>query len=153
MRTVKTFLAALLILCILIPAAALAEAEEPAGLPGRVLAAVQDADDLIELYEEDLSELIGIEPEDYEDFAYLAARDALSGREIVAVLAVDEEAAGRVEELLQFYLEGRRTETRNYLPDAYALLSAAEVVRADRLVLLVVGEHAAEEIALLTAEE
>ena len=143
----------LLLLSSLMVSAAPAESAEAVGLRERLLAVAADAEDLVSLYEEDLSELMGIEPEDYEDFAYLASRDALSGREMIAVLAVDDEAADRVEEQLQFYLDGRRTETQNYLPDAYALLCAAEVIRQDRLVLLVIGENAAEEIEMLTAEE
>ena len=59
----------------------------------------------------------------------------------------------RVAALLQNYLEGRRTETKNYLPEAYSLLSEAEVVREGCLVMLVIGEQADEEIRLLTAEE
>ena len=38
-------------------------------------------------------------------------------------------------------------------PKAYKLLSEAEVVRLDCLVMLIVGENAPEEIKLLTAEE
>ncbi len=151
MKRLTGILAALIALCLLVPCAA--ETAEAQDLRARAFAALSDADELVELYEEDLYELMGIEPEDCEDYVYLAARDALSAREVIVIRAVDAEAAERVEGLLQSYLQGRRTETRGYLPDAYALLSGTEVVRRDCLVLLVVGEHADEEIELLTAEE
>lgn len=153
MKIMSKLLAAILVASVLFASAAFAETEEAADLLTRVLSVVSDADDLIELYEEDLEELMGIEPDDCADFAYLAPRDALSGREVIVILAVDEEAAERVAALLQNYLEGRRTETKNYLPEAYSLLSEAEVVREGCLVMLVIGEQADEEIRLLTAEE
>ena len=157
MKTMNTMLAAVLAVCLLVPMLAAGEmtasTEEAAALSDRVRAVIADADDMIELYEEDLSELMGIEQEDYEDFVYLAPMNPLSGREVIVLLAVDDEAAERIEGLLRKYLEGRRTEMKNYEPEAFKLLSETDVVRADRLVLLVVGENAAEEIKLLTTEE
>ena len=108
MKIMPKLLAAILVASVLFASAAFAETEEAADLLTRVLSVVSDADDLIELYEEDLEELMGIEPDDCADFAYLAPRDALSGREVIVILAVDEEAAERVAALLQNYLEGRR---------------------------------------------
>ena len=156
MKKRMTILTVLLIACLALCGAAPAEtAEAPADadLMTRVCAAIEDEDELIVMIEDDLSDLMGIEPEDWTDFAYLASSNALLGREVIAVLAADEEAADRVEGLLQHYLESRMRETRNYLPDTYRLLSEAQVQRSGCLVVLVVGENAEAETRLLLTGE
>ena len=100
-------------------------------LMDRVLLLVEDAEDLVAMDGDDLFDIIGIDPEDCEEFVYLADADALSGRELIIVIAKDADAADTAEELLQLYLESRLRETRNYLPEAYQALSEAEVVRQD----------------------
>ena len=65
----------------------------------RVLRVAEDSSDLIRMDEDELYDVIGIAPEDYSDYAYLADYDALSGRELVLVRAVDEEAAERISTL------------------------------------------------------
>ena len=140
----------LLVLC-LVAGVLTGNAEEEIPLSERVRALLSDGEALVVLYPDDLEDLTGIGEEDCVDFAYLASRNPLSGREVIVLLAADGEAADRVEKLLQDYLESRRHETRNYLPEAYALLNRAEVTRTGLWVLLVIGGNAEEEIPLLTA--
>lgn len=153
-------LVCVLLCCLLLPAAVFAEepaetaAENTAAEPSlmdRVLGVISDGRDLGRMYADDLSDLLGIEPEDYTDFVYLSDYNALTGREVILLLAADGDAADRVEEMLGMYLEGRLKETRNYLPEAYKLLSAAEVVRSGLVLVLVVGENSGEETAQLLA--
>ena len=47
-------------------------------------------------------------------------------REILVLRAADAEAAQRVRDRVEAYLERRRKETNNYLPEAYKLLMAAK---------------------------
>ena len=157
----KTALVTLLIalLGIFTLSACFAEAEStaeaaPATLLDRALLVAEDRDQLIILTEDDLLDLIGIEYEDYTDFAYLVALDALTGRELIALQAADEEAAARIVELLQGYLAQRLHETQNYLPDVYRLLSKAEVKQNDLLIVLSLAAPVeGEDDLLLSGEE
>lgn len=155
----KKFSLIALICCLLLPFAAAetlpAATEEaaPATLLDRVLLIAEDGADLIQMAEDDLLDLIGIDYAEYTDFAYLAAADALSGRELIVLYAVDEEAAERIVELLQSYLELRLRETRNYLPEAYQVLSEAEVIQDELTVVLSIAAPNANEVELLLTKE
>ena len=145
-------LLALLLACLALTAAA-ESAEAPETLLERACRIAEDSDSLIVMTEDDLYDLIGIPPEDWADFAYLADYDALSGRELIVVRAVDEEAADRVAALLTAYLEGRMRVTRNYLPEAYKSLSEAQVLREGLLTVLSIAAPNPEEAGLLLQEE
>ena len=155
MKRTLSLLLTLLLICLAM--AACAESTEPAEIPGTLLERVsrvaEDNEHLAVLTAEDLYDLVGVPPVDYEDFAYLADYDALSGRELIIVRAVDEEAAQRVEEMLSQYLELRMRETRNYLPEAYKALSEAEVIREELLTVLSIAAPDPEEASLLLQEE
>ena len=128
-------------------------AAKPDPLRNRVWATLADRADLIRKNPDDLSVLSGIDQDYYTDYAWFVSRDALSGREVIVLTARDEEAAERIEALLRRYLNRRLAETRDNLPEAHALLSGAEIVRDQLLVMLVSGENAEEEVQLLTADE
>lgn len=143
--------------CIMLPASAEEAAPEealPATLLTRAQAIAEDLDELIVMTADDLYDLIGIAPEDYTDFVYLAHIDSLTGRELIVVDAVDDEAALRIVELLKGYLEIRLHETRNYLPETYQVLCEAQVTQQDlRVVLSIAAPNPDEEKLLLTDEE
>lgn len=151
--SVLTLILALLGALCLTAMAETAEEAAPVTLLDRALLIAEDRDTLIEMTQDDLLDLIGIEPEDYTDFAYLAAIDALTGRELIILEATDEEAALRIVELLQAYLERRLQETRNYLPDVYRLLSKEEVLQKDLLVVLSLAAPIEDEAELLLTED
>ena len=115
----------------------------------------EDGENLIRMNEDDLYDVIGIEPEEYTDFAYLTDHDSLSGREIILVRATDETAAEAVAEKLEEYRQYRLHMTRNY-PDqaeAYRALNQAEVLRENLLVVLSVAAPDPQEADLLLQEE
>lgn len=118
----------------------------------RALRVAEDSSDLIRMDEDELYDVIGIAPEDYSDYAYLADYDALSGRELVIVRATDQEAAERISALLSQYLDHRLKATRNYLPDVYRALSEAAVRQEDLLLVLSVAPPDPEEASLLLQE-
>jgi len=128
-------------------------AEAPESLLEVVNRVAEDNENLAVMSADDLYDLVGVPPEDYDDFAYLADYDALSGRELIVVRAVDEEAAERVVAMLSHYLEQRMRETRNYLPDAYKALSMAEVRLEELLAVLSIAAPNPEEASLLLQEE
>lgn len=158
MKRTLSLLLTLLLICLAMAACAeSAESADSAQVPDTLLERVsrvaEDNEHLAVLTAEDLYDLVGVPPVDYEDFAYLADYDALSGRELIIVRAVDEEAAQRVEEMLSQYLELRMRETRNYLPEAYKALSEAEVIREELLTVLSIAAPDPGEASLLLQEE
>ena len=114
--------------------------------------AAADAAGLTGLTADDLSDVLGIEPEEYTEFVYLQG-DGLDGREILALRAADAAAAAHLKEQLDGYLEQRRRETQNYLPEVYQLLSKASVAVKGTTVALFVGADAARETDALLAGE
>ena len=122
-------------------------------LQERVMNVAEDSDSLIRMSGDDLSDLIGIGPEDYTGFVYLADKDALSGRELIVLRAADEDAAERVARQLERYREQRLKETRNYLPEAYRRVDASEVKQNGLTVVLSIAAPNPEEADLLLQEE
>ncbi len=124
----------------------------PVSLEDKVFAACKDIGELIRLPAGDLTDLIGIEQEDIRE-AYWLGSSGLDGREILAIRALDTQAALRAEELLKGYLEQRRQEAKNYLPEVYQLLTDTDVARKNCTLVLCVGADAkAETKALLDGE-
>ncbi|MBO4471524.1 MAG: DUF4358 domain-containing protein [Clostridia bacterium] len=144
------FLLALSFCLVLLPSYAEKAAET---LLDRALRVAEDSDNLIRMDEDELYDVVGIAPEDYSDYAYLADYDALSGRELVFVRAVDEEAAERIFSQLSLYLEHRLKATRNYLPDVFRALSEAGIRQRDLLLVLSVAPPDPEEAIKLLQEE
>ena len=144
------FLLALSFCLVLLPSYAEKAAET---LLDRALRVAEDSDNLIRMEEDELYDVVGIAPEDYSDYAYLADYDALSGRELVLVRAVDEEAAERIFSQLSLYLEHRLKATRNYLPDVFRSLSEAGIRQHDLLLVLSVAPPDPEEAIKLLQEE
>ena len=127
-----------------------AETEDP--FRTMILSVLEDGEELEEMYLDDLSDLLGIEPSQYVEALWLMS-DGLDGREVLVIRAVDEENAEEIREMLEIYLELRRKETQNYLPEAFQLLKAAEVLREDDLLMLIVGRNAQKEIKALIAAQ
>ena len=117
-----------------------------------VAAIAPDAVELLRLPEQDLADVLGIPPEDYTEFVYLQ-ESSLTAREILVLRTPDRDAAERVRGRVEAYLERRRRETRNYLPEAYRLLAEAKVEVKNSTVALIVGERAADEVRQLLAGE
>ncbi len=149
----KKFLTILMVLCFALTAAC-AE-RTPGVLMDKAIRIAEDGESLIQMSEDDLYDIIGIEPEEYTDYAYLTDHDSLSGREIILLRATDEDAAEAVAEKLEEYRQYRLHMTRNY-PDqaeAYRTLNLAEVQREDLLVVLSVAAPDPQEAGLLLQEE
>lgn len=129
--------------------------EKAAALPLReaVEKALTDKDGLVAYTADDLTDLMGILPEDYTEALFLVGSDSLSGREIIAVRAKDASSLKKMTESLNNYLSQRMEETRNYLPDAYKLQSQAKVESKNLTAVLIIGAHSAEETKAFLAGE
>lgn len=130
-------------------------AEKKASLPLReaVEKALTDKDGLVAYTADDLTDLMGILPEDYTEALFLMGSDSLSGREIIAVRAKDASSLKKITEALNNYLTQRKQETRNYLPDAYKLQTQTKVETRNLTAVLIVGAHTAEETRTFLAGE
>ena len=142
----------LAVLTALLFVAAAASAEEETLLEKTVRIA-EDGENLGPINEDDMLDMIGIGPDEYTDYAYLADYNALSAREVIVVRAKDEDAAKTIAEKLENYREQRMRETRNYQPEAYRVLNEAEVLQKDLLVVLSIAAPDPAEAELLLQEE
>ena len=145
----------LILLTVLCLAAAACAEEAPETLMEKAVRLAEDGEDLIRQSEDDVYDGLGIEPEDYTDWAYLSGRESLLGRELLVFRAVDEEAAERIAELLEGYRQYHMEMTRNYPDQAekYRALSEAEVKREGLMVVLSVSAPNPAEAELLLQEE
>lgn len=149
----RKILIVMAVLCLTV-AAAWAE-ETPETLMDRAVRIAKDGDNLIRQSEDDVYDGLGIEPKDYTDWAYLSGRESLEGRELLAFRAANDEAAERIEELLEGYRQYHMEMTRNYPDQAekYRALSEAEVKREGLMIVLSVDAPDPAEAELLLQEE
>lgn len=129
-----------------------AESRRNIPLADKVRSAAADAETLLPLTAEDLSDDLGIEETDYDEFVFLQST-GMDGREILAIRAKNTEAAGKIAAAMETYLGRRRNEARNYAPEAYELLTAAGVQTRGRTVALIVGKDAGRETETVLAGE
>ncbi len=116
-------------------------------------AALSDYASLVRLPFEDLEDMTGISRDMVTEYLYLQGEDALSGREVVVLRAADAAKAEEILPMMEKYLEDRKKESRNYLPEAYKLQEAAKAERRNGTVVLCVGEKSRDESAALLAGE
>ena len=142
-----------LALCLTITSAWAEDTQET--LMDKAVRIAEDGDDLIRQSEDDVYDGLGIEPEDYTDWAYLSGKESLLGRELLAFRAVDDNAAERIVELLEGYRQYHMEMTRNYPDQAekYRALSEAEVKQEGLLIVLSVDAPDPAEAELLLQEE
>ena len=74
----KKILIILMVLCFVLSVAC-AE-KTPGPLMSKAIRIAEDGENLIQMTEDDLYDVLGIEPDEYTDFAYLTDHDSLSGR-------------------------------------------------------------------------
>ena len=155
----KKLLAALLAMMMLLSLTACGGTVEPKAastadtpLKELVTGVIGSTDGLVSMPKTDLEDVIGIDPADFREAVYLQD-DGMGGREVLVLRANDKDAAARIAAQLEGYLEQRRKETRNYLPEAYKLLENAKVETKNLTVALLSGENAADETARLLAGE
>ena len=114
---------------------------------------LKDKESLVAYTAEDLSDILGIMPEDYTEALFLMGSDSLSGREVIAVRAKDSAGLQKAKKAMENYLAQRKEETRNYLPDAFKLQSDARVETKNLTAVLFIGPNAVEESRAFLAGE
>lgn len=152
----------LLLLCLLLIAFALTacggekapEASSTLSMPLNELVSgkIADAEKLMDMPLTDLEDYLGIDPSLYTDAVYLLEGD-LTGREVLVVRAVDQDAAKTVAACLENYREQRLHETQNYLPDVYTMLKDTAVQQKNNTVALIMLENGPKLSTALLAGE
>ena len=146
----KRILALLILMCLAVTSCSADTTSDP--LLEKALRISKDSTELIKMSEDDIIDIIGIEPEYFTDYAYLTGKDTSVGRELIILRATDEEAAKLVVSRLESYREQRMRCTRNYYALAYRALSESEVVQDSLLIVLSVGSPDPKEPQLLLQE-
>lgn len=95
--------------------------------------------EMVVVPENRLERAFGVKSEDCAQVVIALCADSVRADEIWLVEAVDEEAAQRIEALAEARLEQRKGEMENYLPDQYAVLCDAQLIREGRYVALFVA--------------
>jgi hypothetical protein len=86
--------------------------------------------EMIELTSEELQNLVGIDPEDYVEFAAYQAGWGTSADEIIIIQAVDSSKAHDIEAKLKERVEHKRKSAESYLTENLPIIDAA-IVRCD----------------------
>ncbi|MBR5959616.1 MAG: DUF4358 domain-containing protein [Clostridia bacterium] len=146
----KRILTLLILMCLAVSACSADASSDP--LLEKALRISKDSTELIKMSEDDIVDIIGIEPEYFTDYAYLTGKDTSVGRELIILRATDEDAAKLVVSRLESYREQRMRCTRNYYALAYRALSESEVLQDSLLIVLSVGSPDPKEPQLLLQE-
>ena len=118
-----------------------------------VNAALTESEGLMDFPADELEMIADISEDEITEYVYLASEDGISAREVIVLRAKDAQTAKNIQQKLTDYLERRRAETRDYLPEEYQLLSQAKVELKGQTVALIVGENAAKELEALMKQE
>lgn len=98
--------------------------------------------EMMDLDENDLTDLYGIKPEDVEQFKGKLLSDGVNPDELVMIKAKDADAAGRIQKALEDRLQSKANEAKNYNPDGYALIQKSSVqVKGTYVCMLVSPKH------------
>lgn len=112
--------------------------------PDVIYSAVVDAAGLSEMIEftpEELRDIIGIEPDDYTDYAAYQSSWGMSPDEIIIVRAVDESKAKDIEETLKSRVEHKRKSSEVYLTENLPIIDDAVVQRDGTTVTMLIAEN------------
>ncbi len=107
--------------------------------------------EMIPLAEKRLQSMTGIDPAACPQALVAICGDGLRVDEIWLVEAADEDAAQAIADLANARVQQLATETENYLPDQYAVVSQARVLRIGSYAALFISPDAAQMEELFRA--
>jgi hypothetical protein len=97
--------------------------------------------EMIELTSEELQNLVGIDSEDYVEFAAYQASWGTSADEIIIIQAVDSSKAYDIEAKLKERVEHKRKSGESYLTENLPIIDAAIVRRDGNTVSMLITEN------------
>lgn len=141
----RRYLTALAALALLLSGCRAKASELPP--PAELLAAIQaevELPEMVDTAETDLEALTGIGPEDWDSAVCCRLLEGVAPDEIIIVQAGSEEAADRVQELLEKRLAYKQESGRLYLTEYQPMLQDGVVRRDGLTVSLIVSGQAAD---------
>lgn len=104
--------------------------------------------EMLEMDENDMLDVYGIQAADMKQFAATVNTSGIDCDEVVLVEAKDADAASRVKEALDKRYQAKLNETENYLPDEYAVIKTCSVVMDGNYVAMIVAPNAADLVKI-----
>ena len=104
--------------------------------------------EMLEMDENDMLDVYGIQTADMKQFAAAVNTSGIDCDEVVLVEAKDADAASRVKEALDKRYQAKLNETENYLPDEYAVIKTCSVVMDGSYVAMIVAPNAADLVKI-----
>jgi len=148
---IKRILPAVILLLLCLTAGCASDTDAALPAPGELYASISELPDfpeMLELTDEEILYMIGIEPHQYTEAAAYTALSGTSPEEILIFLAADEENADLIEQALRDRLQYKRDSARLYLSENQPLLDAGTVRRDNLTVSLLVIRNADEVLKL-----
>lgn len=102
---------------------------------------------VLQLTEDDLLELYGIESADVKQFAARIRLESIQADEIVLIEANDTKAAERVKKMLDNRYQSKLNETRDYLPDEFAKIEKCKVAQNGNFVSMIICADADKAVS------
>ena len=96
-------------------------------------------------------DLLGIDPADCRQAVTAICGDSVRADEIWLVEAVDADAAARVYEMAEVRVDQKKRQLENYLPDQFAVVEKAVLLREDNAVILFISPEAETMLSLYRA--
>ncbi|MGI6688411.1 MAG: DUF4358 domain-containing protein [Christensenellales bacterium] len=120
--------------------------EKPTSLEGlyRLMVGTGKLTDMTPVPESLIAATYGIAASDMAESVFMVARDVARADEIILIQAIDEEAAGRILQLLSARLARKETETKDSSPSQYALILNAKLLHSGKHLALFVSPDAKE---------
>ena len=147
-KLVSLLLAGIMLICTACGSAPAADKQvELAPLMEEILTAAP-IDDILVLTESDMLDFYGIKAEQMKQFSAALNINGISAQEIVLIEGVDSGAAEEIAKKLDNRLSARMAESKDYLPDEYAVISECEVSRSGSYCRLIIHANAKEAIAI-----
>ena len=113
-----------------------------------VMAEFKLGDEMMTLELSDLTDIYGIDAADVKQCAAAMHSSGVNCDEIILIEAVDSAAAGRVKAILDARYQAKLNETKDYLPDEYAIIQQCSVTARGNYVAMIVAPNAAELTAI-----
>lgn len=104
--------------------------------------------EMLEMDENDMLDVYGIQAADMKQFAAAVNTSGIDCDEVVLVEAKDADTASRVKEALDKRYQAKLNETENYLPDEYAVIKTCSVVMDGNYVAMIVAPNAADLVKI-----
>ncbi len=115
-------------------------------LMGSLAADYGFSEGMLDLTQDDLMELYGVDAADVKQFAAKIRLESIQADEVILIEAVDAQAAKRVKEKIDSRYQTKLNETRGYLPAEFEKIEKCKVDVYGNFISMIVLENASEAV-------